>query len=48
MSVTALGESHSRAAEGDLDAYALERMVRIELIQEESGNRVANAMVTGR
>jgi len=48
MSVTALGESRSRAAEGDLDAYALERMVRIELIQEESGHRVANAMVTGR
>ena len=43
MNVVALGESRSKAAQGDLDAYALERLVRIELVQEHTGRRVADA-----
>jgi outer membrane protein OmpA-like peptidoglycan-associated protein len=41
MSVVALGESESTAQEGDTDAYAMERLVRIELLRAGSQREVA-------
>jgi outer membrane protein OmpA-like peptidoglycan-associated protein len=43
IAVTAEGESWSDAAEGDLDALALERRVQIELVSSESDARVARS-----
>lgn len=42
MKVLAHGESQSKAGAGDVDAYAMERLVRIELNRAESGRRVAD------
>lgn len=39
----AYGDQHSRAAEGDLDAYALERRVVIELMLGDEGADIAQA-----
>ncbi len=41
ITVSAEGENWSEAAEGDLDALALERRVQIELVSSESDPRVA-------
>ncbi len=41
MRVLAHGESHSSALAGDLDAYALERVVSIELTQDDTQRSVA-------
>jgi outer membrane protein OmpA-like peptidoglycan-associated protein len=41
ISVSAEGETRSEAAEGDLDALALERRVQIELVSSETDPRVA-------
>ena len=41
ISVTAEGENWSDAAEGDLDAMALERRVQIELVSSETESRIA-------
>lgn len=41
MSVVALGESQSQAGDGDTDAYAMERLVRIELLRADSQREVA-------
>jgi len=45
LNVTAMGESASTAAEGDIDAYALERVVRIGLRRWISGALVAEVQV---
>lgn len=45
LKVTAMGESNSTAADGDLDAYALERVVRIGLRRWISGAVVAEVKV---
>ncbi len=45
LKVTAMGESASTAAEGDVDAYALERVVRIGLHRWISGALVAEVQV---
>ena len=42
ITVSAEGENLSQAAEGDLDALALERRVQIELVSGESDPRVAD------
>lgn len=42
ITVSAEGETSSQAAEGDLDALALERRVQIELVSGESDSRVAD------
>ena len=41
ISVDAYGEQHSTAVEGDLDALALERLVRLTLMPEDDEARVA-------
>ena len=45
LQVVAHGEAHSLAPEGDLEAYAFERRVRIELLREGSGPQVAGVDV---
>lgn len=45
MTVLAHGEQKSQAPAGDVDAYALERRVRIELNRSDSGPRVAGVVV---
>ncbi len=46
MTVVAHGESQSKAIQGDVDAYAMERLVRIELNRAESGRRVADVTLS--
>lgn len=46
MEVIAHGESRSTSPEGDYDAYALERVVRIELKREHTNHQVAEVTLT--
>ncbi len=45
MTLIAHGDSQSRAQPGDIDGYALERRVRIELVRSEPGRQVAEVSI---
>lgn len=48
MRVVAHGEAKSRASEGDIDAYAMERLVRIELNRQGTNRQVADVTLRGQ